>query len=40
VAVYLPREAFRTCELQPSNTVEQVKNGLEFLVRHHCVRSL
>jgi sugar phosphate isomerase/epimerase len=40
VAAYLPQEAFRTCELQPSNTVEQVKDGLEFLVRHHCVRAL
>jgi sugar phosphate isomerase/epimerase len=40
VAAYLPREAFRTCELQSSNTVEQVRDGLAFLVRHHCVRSL
>jgi sugar phosphate isomerase/epimerase len=40
VAAYLPQEAFRTCEVQPSNTVEQVQDSLEFLVRHHCVRAL
>ncbi len=40
VAAYLPQEAFRTCELQPSNTFEQVKDGLEYLVIHHCVRAL
>jgi sugar phosphate isomerase/epimerase len=40
VAVDIPQEAFRTCELQPSNTVEQVKDGLEFLVRHGCISSL
>jgi sugar phosphate isomerase/epimerase len=40
VAAYLPQEAFRTFEVQPSNTVEQIKNSLEFLVRHHCVRAV
>lgn len=40
VAAYLPREAFRTFELQPSSTAEQVKNGLQFLVDHGCIRSL
>jgi sugar phosphate isomerase/epimerase len=40
LAAYLPQEAFRTCEVQPSNTVEQVRDSLEFLVRHGCIRSL
>jgi sugar phosphate isomerase/epimerase len=40
VAAYIPKEAFRTCELHPSTTIEQVKDCLEFLVKHHCVRAL
>ena len=39
VAAYLPKDAFRTCELQPTNTTEQVKNGLKFLLEHGCIRS-
>jgi sugar phosphate isomerase/epimerase len=39
VAAYFPKEAFRTCELQPSNTIEQVKDCLEYLGKHHCVRT-
>jgi len=40
VAAYLPKEAFRTCEVQPSSTAEQVKDGLKFLVAYGCIRSL
>ena len=37
VARYLPRDAIRTLELQPGNTPEQVKAGLEYLAAHGCL---
>jgi FMN phosphatase YigB (HAD superfamily)/sugar phosphate isomerase/epimerase len=40
VAKYLPADAFRTCEFQESNTPEQVKAGLKFLVEHGCIKNL
>lgn len=40
VADYLPREAFRTLELHPSNNPEQVKVGLRYLVDRGCVGLL
>jgi len=40
VAAYLPEDAFRTCELQTTNTAEQVKNSLKFLVERGCIRPL
>jgi len=40
VATYLPQKAFRTCEIKPSNTAEQIKKGLKFLLEHGCIRSL
>jgi len=40
VAGYLPQEAFRTCELQPAMTSEQVIDGLKVLADHGCIRSL
>ncbi len=36
----LPAEAFRTCEFQNFNSPEQVKAGLEFLVKHGCIKKL
>jgi sugar phosphate isomerase/epimerase len=40
VAAYLPENAFRTCELQPAMTSEQVMNGLKILADHGCIHSL
>jgi HAD superfamily hydrolase (TIGR01662 family) len=40
VASYLPEDAYRTCELQGTNTPEQVKAGLKFLVEHGCVKPI
>jgi putative hydrolase of the HAD superfamily len=40
VAAFLPENAFRTCEFQESNTPEQVKAGLKFLVEHGCIKKL
>ena len=37
VASYLPPDAIRTLELQPTNTAEQVKAGLDCLHRHGCI---
>ncbi len=38
VAKYLPENSFRTCELQPSNTPEQVRAGLILLVERGCIK--
>lgn len=40
VGSYLPPEANRTCEFQVFNTFEQVKNGLNYLHDHHCIRLM
>jgi sugar phosphate isomerase/epimerase len=40
VAAYLPRDAYRACELQSFNTAEQVTNGLKFLVDAGCVNLI
>jgi len=40
VASYLPEGAYRTFELQPSNSPEQVKAGLKYLVEHGCVKAI
>ena len=40
VAKWLPNEAFRTCEFQNFNNLEQVKEGLEFLVKRNCIKKL
>lgn len=37
-AAYLPDGAFRTCELRRSNTLEQVKAGIQYLVEKGCVK--
>jgi HAD superfamily hydrolase (TIGR01549 family) len=39
-ATALPENAFRTCEFQNFNTPEQVKAGLEFLVKYNCIKKL
>jgi putative hydrolase of the HAD superfamily len=39
VAKYLPVDAFRTCEFRESNTPEQVKAGLKFLLEHGCIKN-
>jgi sugar phosphate isomerase/epimerase len=38
VAAYLPGHAFRTCEFQNTNSPEQVKAGLKFLVEKGCIK--
>jgi sugar phosphate isomerase/epimerase len=40
VASYLPEAAFRTLEVQSSNTPEQVKAGIKILVDTGCVRMI
>jgi putative hydrolase of the HAD superfamily len=39
-ATALPENAFRTCEFQNFNSPEQVKAGLEFLVKCNCIKTL
>ena len=38
VASYLPKDAIRTFELQRTNSPEQVKASLKYLVEHGCVK--
>ena len=40
IASYLPEEAIRTFELQATNSPEQVKAGLKYLVEHGCVKPI
>jgi len=40
VASYLPEGAYRTFELQATNSPEQVKAGLKYLVEHGCVKPI
>ncbi len=40
VARYLPYDAIRTLELQPSNTPEEVKAALDYLAQHGCIRTV
>ncbi len=40
IAKYLPEGSFRTCELLPVNSHEQVENGLKVLAASGCVRYL
>jgi sugar phosphate isomerase/epimerase len=38
LAGVLPENAFRTCEFQNFNSPEQVKAGVEFLVKNNCIK--
>jgi sugar phosphate isomerase/epimerase len=40
IAKYLPENSFRTLELLPGNTLEQVKHGLDLLVKSGCIKYL
>jgi sugar phosphate isomerase/epimerase len=40
IASYLPDDAIRTFELQMTNSPEQVKAGLKYLVEHGCVKPI
>jgi sugar phosphate isomerase/epimerase len=40
VAAFLPKEAFRTLELHPKNTPDQIRTGLKYLFEHNCIGSL
>jgi FMN phosphatase YigB (HAD superfamily)/sugar phosphate isomerase/epimerase len=40
IAPYLPPGAFLTCEVQPKNSPEQVKNGLKYLYEHGCIQRI
>jgi len=40
IAAYLPERVLRTCELQSTNTAEQVEAGLMFLAEHGCIKCL
>lgn len=39
IAPYLPQGIFLTCEVQPKNSPEQVKNGLKYLFERGCIKS-
>jgi sugar phosphate isomerase/epimerase len=40
IAKYLPKDAFRTFELLPGNTLAQVKEGIKVLVQAGCIKYL
>jgi sugar phosphate isomerase/epimerase len=40
IAAFLPKDAFRTLELHPKNTPDQIRTGLEYLFEHHCINIL
>jgi sugar phosphate isomerase/epimerase len=40
LAGYLPVESFRTMEIQPHNTFEQVHTGLKILADSGCIQTL
>jgi sugar phosphate isomerase/epimerase len=40
IAAYIPSDAFRTLELLPKNTPEQVISGLKYLAGHGCIQPL
>ncbi len=40
IAPYLPQDAFRTIEISPANTPEQIKDGMKNLVDAGCVNLL
>lgn len=40
IAPYIPEGAFLTCEVQPKNSPEQVKNGLKYLLEHACITTV
>lgn len=40
IAKFLPENSFRTCELLPGNTLEQVSLGLNILVEQGCINYL
>lgn len=40
IAPYIPENSFRTVELQPGNTVEEIKSGLDILVEAGCIQYL
>jgi peptide subunit release factor RF-3 len=40
IAPYLPENSFRTLELQPGNSLAQIKNGITRLVEAGCIRYL
>ncbi len=37
IAAYLPDSAFRTCELRPTTTSEEIKAGLKYLAEKGCI---
>jgi sugar phosphate isomerase/epimerase len=39
ITAFLPQEAFRTLELHPKNTPEQIRTSLKYLLEHHCIRT-
>ena len=39
-AAYLPQGAFRTCELQTTNSPEEVKTSLRLLAEQGCIRKI
>lgn len=40
IAPYLPEEAFRTVEVQPFNSFENIRNGLKILAETGCIKAL
>ena len=40
IAAYLPKNAFRTCEIQTFNSPEQVKASLKLLAEQGCIQNI
>lgn len=40
IAPFLPEKSFRTLELQPGNSIDQIKKGITLLVEAGCIRYI
>jgi sugar phosphate isomerase/epimerase len=40
IAAFLPKEAFRTLELHPKTTPEQIRTSLQYLYNNRCISTL
>jgi sugar phosphate isomerase/epimerase len=40
IAAFLPKEAFRTLELHPKTTQEQIRTSLQYLYNNRCISTL
>jgi sugar phosphate isomerase/epimerase len=40
IVAFLPKEAFRTLELHPKTTPEQIRTSLQYLYNNRCISTL